>query len=97
MGNRSIRRGEVHAVVTKVNVGSVDAALGALREQVVPRVSQIPGFVAGYWTRQGDTGLSMVIFESEDQASGAAEQVPSMLPEGVTLESVEVREVVASA
>jgi hypothetical protein len=92
-----MRRSKVHAVVTKVNVGSEDAALGALREQVVPGVSQIPGFVAGYWTRKGDTGLSMVIFESEDQASGAAERVPSMVPEGVTLESVDVREVVASA
>jgi hypothetical protein len=93
-----MRRGDVHAVVTKVNVGAAeDAALGPLREQVVPRVSQIPGFVAGYWTRKGDTGLSMVIFESEDQASGAADQVPSMVPDGVTLESVEVREVVASA
>jgi hypothetical protein len=41
--------------------------------------------------------LSMVVFESEDAVNGAREQVPAMLPDGVTLESIEVREVVAHA
>lgn len=87
----------MHAVVVKVNVSSPDAALSALREQVVPRVSQAPGFVSGYWTRKGSTGLSMVIFESEEGAQAASEQIPGMVPEEVTLEDVEVREVVAHA
>ena len=34
----------------------------------VPGVSQAPGFVAGYWTRKDDSGVGMVIFESEDAA-----------------------------
>jgi hypothetical protein len=63
----------------------------------VPGISQAPGFVAGYWTRKGDNGLSMVIFESEESAKSASEQVPSMIPEAVTLDGVEVREVVAHA
>jgi len=68
-----------------------------LREQVVPRVSQAPGFVAGYWTRKNDTGLSMLVFESEEAATKAREQVTANMPDAVNLESVEVREVVASA
>jgi hypothetical protein len=68
-----------------------------LREQVVPRVKQAPGFVAGYWTRKDNTGLSMVLFESEDGAKSASEQIPSMINEAVTLENVEIREVAAHA
>ncbi len=87
----------MHAVVVKVNLSDSDAAVDALRERVVPRVSQIPGFVAGYWTRKGNSGLSMVVFESEDVANRAAEQVPSMVPDGIALDDVEVREIVAHA
>jgi hypothetical protein len=38
----------------------------------------------------------MVVFESEDAARAAADQVPQMVTEAVTLESVEVRQVVAN-
>jgi hypothetical protein len=39
----------------------------------------------------------VVVFESEDAANGANGQVPAMIPDGVTLESIEVCEVVAHA
>ena len=39
----------------------------------------------------------MVVFESEEAANGVSKQIPSMVPDGVTLEDVEVREVVAHA
>ena len=87
----------MHAVVVKVKINDLEAADSHLREQVVPRISQAPGFVAGYWTRKDNTGLSMVIFESEDAATRASEQVPSMIPDAVTLENVDVREVAAHA
>ncbi len=87
----------MHAVVVTVTLSDPEGGMGPLREQIVPRVSQAPGFVAGYWTRKEDTGLSMVVFESEDAANAASEQVPAMLPAAVTLESIEVREVVAHA
>jgi hypothetical protein len=87
----------VHAVVVKVKINDPEAATSHLRERVVPGVSQAPGFVAGYWTRKEDEGLSMVIFDSEDAANQASEQVPSMIPDAVTLENVEVREVAAHA
>jgi hypothetical protein len=87
----------MHAVVVHVTLSDPDASGSVLREQVVPRVSQAPGFVAAYWTRKDNTGLSMTVWESEDAASAASEMVRTMAPEGVTVESVEVREVVASA
>jgi hypothetical protein len=39
----------------------------------------------------------MVIFESEDAAKAMSERVPSMIPDVVTLEEIEVREVVVHA
>ena len=87
----------MHAVVVKVKINDLEAADSHLRGQVVPAISQAPGFVAGYWTRKDDTGLSMVIFDSEDAANQASEQVPSMIPDAVTLEDVDVREVAAHA
>jgi hypothetical protein len=87
----------VQAVVVKVTVSDTEAAEKHLHEQVVPGVSQAPGFVAGYWTRKDNSGLAMVIFESEDAAKDMSERVPSMIPDVVTLEDVEVRNVVAHA
>ena len=89
----------MHAVLVKVSISEVEGSEKALRETVVPRVSQMPGFVAGYWTRSADgsNGRSMIVFESEDAARTAAERIGGSVPEGVTFESAEVREVVASA
>jgi hypothetical protein len=88
---------DVHAVVVKVTINDREAAEKRLRDETIPRVSQLAGVVAGYWTRSdGPDGLSMVVFESEDAARAAADQVPQMVSESVTLESVEVRQVVAN-
>jgi heme-degrading monooxygenase HmoA len=87
----------MHAVVVNVTIGDAEASEDMLREQVVPRVAQAPGFVAGYWTRKGTSGLSMSVWETEDAANTASEMVRSAAPEGVTVDSVDVREVVASA
>jgi hypothetical protein len=87
----------MHAVVVKVAINDAESSERTLREQVVPQVSQAPGFVAGYWTRKDNAGLSMVIMESEDAAKSMSERVPSIVPDTVTLEEVEVREVVAHA
>jgi hypothetical protein len=87
----------MHAVVTRVTVNDPEPADRELRERVVPGISQSPGFVTGYWTRKDNTGLSMVIFDSEDAANAIAERIPAILPDAVTLESVEVRSVAAHA
>jgi hypothetical protein len=87
----------MHAVVVRVTVNEAERAQEELQNRVVPNVSQAPGFVAGYWTRSGSDGLSMVVFESEDAARQMADRVPQTIPEFVTLKDVEVREVVANA
>jgi hypothetical protein len=89
----------MHAVVVRVTINDSEAATQALKDEVVPAVSQSPGFVAGYWTgKEGtNTGLAMILFESEEAASGAAERVRSMVSDAVTVDDVEVREVVANA
>ena len=87
----------MHAVVTRVTINDREAATSHLRENVVPGVSQAPGFVAGYWTRKDGTGLAFVVFESEEAAKTMSERVPSMVTDAVTLDDIEVREVVANA
>jgi hypothetical protein len=87
----------MHAVVARVTITDRESAESHLRENVVPGVSQAPGFVTGHWTYKDGTGLAMVVFESEEAANGVSERIPSMVPDGVTLEDIEVREVVAHA
>jgi hypothetical protein len=91
----------MHAVVTKVSVSDAPAATEFLRETIVPRVSQAPGFVAGYWVRLegGDEGNSTIVFESEEAARAAADQIRATVGSnpGVTLKDVTVGEVVANA
>jgi len=90
----------MHAVVVKVTVNDFERGRKMLEEEVVPRVSQAPGFVSGYWTAgEGNSGMSMIVFDSEDNAKGAAEFIQSHAESSdpVTLDGVEVREVVASA
>jgi hypothetical protein len=38
----------MHAVVARVKIGDFEKAREGLRDEVVPRVSQAPGFIAGY-------------------------------------------------
>ena len=89
----------VHAVVVKVTIDDRDAAQQRLDQEVVPQVSQAPGFQAGYWTWKDNTGLSIIILDSEDAANQAAERARQMVDgiDAVSLDGVEVREVVAHA
>jgi hypothetical protein len=91
----------MHAVLARVSITDPEPATQYLRETIVPRVSQAPGFVAGYWVRleEGNEGNSVVVFESEDAARAAADQVRATVGEnpGVNLEKVTVGEVVANA
>jgi hypothetical protein len=87
----------MHAVVVNVTVNDREAATRSLNEQVVPQVSQAPGFVAGYWVAlDGAKGTSIVAFESEDQARTVAENIQAP-GDFVTFDSVQVGEVVGHA
>ena len=81
-----------------------DRTQEVLNSQVVPGVSGAPGFKTGYWTWStggGElNGLSMIIFDSEENARAAGERIRAVAeaaPDDVTLDGTEVREVVASA
>ena len=89
----------MHAVVVAVTVHDQEGAMNHLRETVVPTVSQSPGFVAGYWVALGSEkgGRSVLVFESEDAARSAADQVQPAPEGGVTIDDVDVGEVVAHA
>lgn len=97
IASKPTQEAAVHAVVVNVTIHDPEAAQGALRERVVPMVSGAPGFVAGYWMSRGEgKGQSFAVFESEEAARAVAGQVQSP-GEFVTIESVDVEEVVASA
>jgi hypothetical protein len=92
----------VHANVVFVNVDATqaDPARRGLHEQVIPRVSQTPGFVAGYWLEPVDgMGISVTIWENEQAARAAARLIqPNSSPTtGVKLDRVETRAVIGSA
>jgi hypothetical protein len=90
----------MYAVPHTVTFADRSAAEAGL-DQVVPQVSGLPGFVAGYWmARSADQGLALIVFDSEEAAQGFADFLKST-PDapGVTLdrESIGVAEVLAHA
>jgi hypothetical protein len=94
----------MHALVLRVTIPNVDRTREVLNSQVVPQVSGAPGFKAGYWTWStggGESnGLTMIIFDSEENARAAGDRVSAIAtgaPDDVTFDGVEVREVLASA
>jgi len=90
----------MHAVVPKATIHDVEEARKALKDQGIPGLKQAPGFVRGNWVALSETkGTGMVVFESEDAARGAAEFIKANPPAGdaVTIDSIEIGEVVGSA
>ena len=94
----------MHAVnvQVKIDTSQGDLARKMLEEVTVPRAKALAGFRSGTWIRglQGDRGMSVLLFDSEDAARAAAHEIRSVgPPEGspVTMESVDVFEVLAQA
>lgn len=88
----------MYALVVDVRIKDDEAAQAGLREQVVPSTSSALGFVAGYWVHFGDgRGHSVAVFESEEAAKAVAERVEPPAGGPVSIESVQVGEVVAHA
>ena len=88
----------MYAVLTSVSVesGHEDEARTVLEQNIVPRVRELPGAIAGYWLEpQPGQGYSTVVFDSEDNARAAADLVPGRLPDFVTPNLVQVQEVIA--
>ena len=94
----------MYAMLVEVNAdeSDIEAARDALPKSVVPIVRDA-GAKAGYWLApQNGRGLAVVVFETEDEAKAVAARMevgkPPMpgAPAGVTVKTVEVREVLAS-
>jgi hypothetical protein len=94
----------MHALVTRVTIHDADHTREMLTSQVVPAISGAPGFKTGYWTWStggGElTGLALMVFDTEENARAAGDRISAVAADAaddVTLDGVEVREVVASA
>ena len=89
----------MHAVVADVTVHDFEPAVRSLKERVVPMVTELPGFVSGVWLGPTEgKGHSIVVFASEDDAQRMVDRLrANPVNPDVTLDSVEIREVVASA
>jgi hypothetical protein len=90
----------MHAVVVRSTLHDIELGMTFLRDVGIPRLKQAPGFVTGHWVRLGeDGGTSMVVFESEDAAQAATEQLRTNPPpeSAVTINSIEIGEVVEHA
>jgi hypothetical protein len=90
----------MYAVVGSVTINDFERGLPVLRDHIVPNVKQAPGFVNAYWLRSQDNqGSSVIVLESEEAARALARKIEAEGPptDAVTINSVEVREVVAHA
>jgi hypothetical protein len=94
----------MHAVNVQVKIDSSqeDLARKMLHEVTVPRAKALAGVRSGTWIRalEGDRGMSVLLFDSEDAARAAADEIRSVGPPPgapVNMESVDVFEVLAQA
>ena len=91
----------MHAVVVRISIDAArgDEAVKTLHAFVVPMSKQAKGFVSGCWVRSDDgtTGMSVEVFETEEDARAFAANVATPPGAPATVETVEVMEVTASA
>jgi hypothetical protein len=88
------REVRMYAVVARSTIEDFEQARKFLREEGIPRLSQMPGFISGHWVRLGEkAGASMILFESEEAAQEMKERVETSSPPVVKPISVEVGEV----
>ena len=93
----------MHAVLIEVDVTSVEreAGLKGLREQIVPAITQLPGFQSGTWlTGNGQgKGLSLTVWNTEENARNMAQRfgIGSSPQADAMISRCEIREVAATA
>jgi hypothetical protein len=94
----------MYAVFTEVNATEANTEAGReVLSQFAAPAAREHGAKGGYWLApQGGRGIAVVVFETEGEARQAAAMFrvgePPMenAPEGVTVKTVEVREVLAA-
>ena len=88
----------MHAIVVHVNIHDQAEVKRALDQEFIPMLRGAPGFVGAYFVAVDDThGVSIQVFETEEQAKAAAppETGPGM--GGVTLDTVQFGDVIGAA
>jgi hypothetical protein len=85
----------MYAVIVRSTLDDFEQATSSLREVVIPRLAQVPGFVSAQWVRLAeDSGMSMLTFETREGAHAFTETLRENPPVGVTINSFEVAEVI---
>jgi len=90
----------MHVVLTRATIHDLEQADQTLTDEGIERIKQMPGFVSAQWFAISESQGGVVItFETEENAKAAAEQVRANPAAGsaVTLDSIEVAEVIGSA
>ena len=88
----------MHATVVHVNIHDQAEAKRALDQELIPMLRGAPGFVGAYFVAVDDThGVSIQVFETEEQAKAAAP--PETGPEmgGVKLDTIQFGDVIGAA
>jgi hypothetical protein len=94
---------EMHAVLIEVDVAGADPQQGlrALREQIVPSITQMAAFQSGTWLggNADGKGLSFTLWDTEDNARVMADRFePGSSPAAsAPVVRCEVREAAATA
>ena len=89
----------MYAIIETVSISDFEHAQKLLHDDVLPFIQETPGFVSGHWLAPVDgKGMSVLLFESEEAARAMADQMQPGRPlnEFVTLDAVEVREVIGT-
>lgn len=90
----------MYAVVVTVSIdpARMEEAQASLTSTVVPRVKGSPGVASGVWLApdSGGNGMSVILFDSRENAEGALQMIPAEPGPGVTVRNKEIREVAAS-
>jgi hypothetical protein len=86
-------------VTVRIEPGREEEARQSLMERVLPEVKDTPGIVAGYWFEPvGNRGSSVVLWQTREHAEAVAArlQAGTQPTPPVTIEQIEIREVIAS-
>jgi hypothetical protein len=95
--NDATRTTDMHAVVTSLTFNDRAAAEAEL-PAIVSRVSDMPGFVGGYWVAlSADQGTSIIVFDSQEAAQTLANFAQDAPYASVTPRAIQVGEVMAHA
>ena len=77
----------MYAVFTVVEIDPAkwpdNAAVGMLKDQLIPHIKQAPGFVKGTWFGNDHSGHGLVLFDTEDQAARATQEIKSTVVDGI--------------